>query len=338
MSISVPLESAPHIRTFMQWPSGPKIYRTRPTLHAVQKALAAIANAIVKFEPVVMLVTPQAVASARKHLSQHVEILVVPVDDAWCRDSGPTFVLNDGCPTIVNLNFNGWGNKQPHARDAKLPALVARHLELPFLESDLVGEAGGIEFDGEGTALAHKSSWLNPNRTKFTQKEIEALFRRTLGAQRIIWSPGLLGKDITDMHIDAVARFIRPGQVLVQLPREGQSSDAFAIASLETYSILKSARDAAGRRLEVIEILEPSYDRIRCDAPTFVASYANFYALNSAVVVPEFGDERADEDARSCLQKLYPGRQIISLNIDALGLVGGGIHCVTKQHPASQAE
>jgi agmatine deiminase len=38
------------------------------------------------------------------------------------------------------------------------------------------------------------------------------------GAERIIWAPGVAGLDITDYHIDSLARFTGPGRVLINLP------------------------------------------------------------------------------------------------------------------------
>jgi agmatine deiminase len=59
----------------------------------------------------------------------------------------------------------------------------------------------------------------------------------------------------------------------------------------------------------------------------------NFYLVNGAVIAPEFGDLEADETARKTLLQLFPGREVIQLNIDALAAGGGGIHCVTQQEP-----
>ena len=66
----------------------------------------------------------------------------------------------------------------------------------------------------------------------------------------------------------------------------------------------------------------------------FVASYANYYVCNGAVIAAQFGDEEADRLAVKALQEHYPSREIITLNVDPLGELGGGIHCATQQMPA----
>lgn len=149
----------------------------------------------------------------------------------------------------------------------------------------------------------------------------------------MIWAPGVRGADITDFHIDALARFIKPGQVLVQLPNKKNSSDPWNASAFETYEILKRARDASGRQLDIVVMPEPNPNRIRSAAADFVSSYANYYVCNGAVIGAEFGDDKADATAKELLQQLYPGREVVSLDIDPIGEAGGGIHCATQQQP-----
>jgi agmatine deiminase len=327
----MPLESAFHERTIMQWPVSLSVYDP-PSLAAVQQKIALIANTISQFEPVVMLVSGVAAKAARAQLGAAIDLWDIPTDDLWCRDSGPTFVKNAaGELAIAHIAFNGWGNKQPHKDDGRIAASVAKHLGLPLLETGLVGEQGGIEHDGAGTLLAHASCWVNPNRNRGNAGNIAGLLNGALGASKMIWAPGIKGADITDYHIDALARFVSPGRVLIQLPDKPDRSDPWSIAAFETYDILKQSTDAKGRKLDIIVIPEPV--DIRSTNPEFVASYVNYYVCNNAVISAEFGDRKADDKARSILTALYPGRKIVTLNVDAIGESGGGIHCATQQQP-----
>jgi agmatine deiminase len=325
------LESEPHERTIMQWPVSLDVY-DGPSLKAVQNKIALIANTISHFEPVVMLASGTVAKAARAQLSRAVEIWDIPTDDLWCRDSGPTFVKNaKGELAVAHIQFNGWGKKQPHRNDARIAAAVAKRLGLPLLATGLVGEQGGIEHDGAGTLLAHASCWVNPNRNKGNAATIGKLLNGALGGEKIIWAPGIKGADITDYHIDALARFVSPGRVLIQLPNKPDPADPWSVSAFETYEILKKSTDAKGRKLDIIILPEPVY--IRSGKADFVASYVNYYVCNGAVIGAEFGDKAADDKARSILASLYPGRKIISLNIDAIGESGGGIHCATQQQP-----
>lgn len=328
---AMPLESEPHERTIMQWPVSRDVYDA-PSLRAVQSKIALIANTISQFEPVVMLASATAAKAARAQLGQAVEIWDIATDDLWCRDSGPTFVKNGrGEVAVAHIAFNGWGQKQRHYNDGRIAAAVAKRLRLPLLATGLVGEQGGVEHDGAGTLLAHASCWINTNRNKGNAATIGALLNGALGGKKMIWAPGIKGADITDYHIDALARFVAPGRVLIQLPAKPDRADPWSIAAFETYEILKRSTGANGRKLDIDVVPEPV--DIRSGAADFVASYVNYYVCNGAVIGAQFGDMRADDKARSMLAALYPGRKIISLNIDAIGDSGGGIHCATQQQP-----
>lgn len=330
----MPLESDPHERTFMQWPARTSIYGSKAALEAVREKIALIARSIARFEPVVMLVRPEQFDDATARLGPGIELWPIETEDLWCRDSGPTFVVSaKGELAASELNFNGWGGKQTHKDDGRIARRVAERLALPLFDNGVVGEGGGVETDGAGTLLAHASSWVNPNRNSQSKPEVERLLLDALGAETMIWAPGIAGEDITDYHIDALARFVRPGQVLIQLPDKVVEDDPWSAAAYETYEILKQARDAAGRKLDIVVIPEPDFERIRSRAKDFVASYVNYYVCNGAVIGAEFGDDRADAEAKKILEQLYPGREVVSLDVDPIGAAGGGIHCATQQQP-----
>ncbi len=328
----MPLESDPHLRTFMQWPAVAAIYGSQEDLEDVREKIALIANNIARFEPVVMLARPEQMADAQEYLGSGVELWPMEVQDLWCRDTGPTFVVNsEGELAASELNFNGWGGKQEHEDDARVARRVAEKLGLRIFDNGVVGEGGGVEVDGAGTVLAHASCWVNPDRNAGSQEEVERLLLDALGAEKMIWAPGVIGADITDYHIDALARFVKPGQVLIQLPETIIADDPWSTSAFETYEILKKATDAQGNKLDIVVIPEPV--NIRSRHKDFVSSYVNFYVCNGAVISAEFGDDEADAAAARMLGELYQGREIVSINVDAIGEAGGGIHCSTQQQP-----
>ena len=329
----MPDEAARHTRTFMQWPVNRTVHPDRVFLEMLQQTIADIANIIAEFEPVVLLMDKKFQTAARRMLSGEIEIWDIPTNDLWCRDAGPVFVRNEASElAIANFNFNGWGNKQVHGHDGRIASLVAERLDLPIYDTGLVGEAGGVESDGEGTLIAHLSSWQNSNRNQIDLAEIEARLLATYGATKMIWAPGVRGADITDYHIDSLARFAAPGSVLIQMPDKVRKKDPWSRAAFETYDILQGETDAHGRRFTLETIAEPYDTRITSD--DFVASYVNYYVCNGAVIAAKFGDDETDELALATLERHYPGREVIALNVDPLGEVGGGIHCATQQQPA----
>ena len=76
---------------------------------------------------------------------------------------------------------------------------------------------------------------------------------------------------------------------------------------------------------------EPLKPRVK--ASDFVASYVNYYVCNGAVISAQFGDKDTDAEDASILRRMYPGREIVALNVDPIGEIGGGIHCATQQQP-----
>lgn len=324
----VPAEEHAHERTFMQWPVNMSVYEgDRRFLRQTQQTIADIANTIAEFEPVTMLAAAADHADARKRLSSSVELWDVPTEDLWCRDAGPIFVIDGkGNRAVRDIRFNGWGKKQVHRRDGKIAERIAARLGLDHLPSGLKGEGGSTEQDGHGLLIAHESSWVNRNRNPGQSRaDIEAKLLSAYGADRMIWAPGVKGLDITDYHIDALARFTGKGRVLMNLPDDPIPGEPFHDAALQTHDILQ----AAGLKIDVIP--EPNRRRVR--SADFVASYVNYYVCNGGVVAAEFGDPETDAEATRALRRHYPGREVVTLNSDILGELGGGIHCATQQMP-----
>ncbi|MEM9733593.1 MAG: agmatine deiminase family protein [Pseudomonadota bacterium] len=232
----VPPEEAPHELTFMQWPVNRTVHPDGDFLDHLQQTIAAIANAISSYEPVVMLADRHHHPAAHRLLSNRVTLWDIPTDDLWCRDSGPLFAVHRGGELVVShIQFNGWGDKQVHTQDARIAERAAQRLNLPLMLARLVGEAGGVEHDGHGLLLAHESSWVNQNRNPGLQKnEIEDRLLATYGAKRMIWSRGVYGQHITDYHIDSLARFTGRNRVLMNLPSRVLADDPFHQAALAT--------------------------------------------------------------------------------------------------------
>lgn len=325
----VPPEESPHEFCLMQWPVSTAVYDDPEFLDIVQGRIADIANAISDFEPVMLLAAKDHHAAAQKLLSKNVTLWDIATDDLWARDSGPIITVNGkGQRQVSEIRFNGWGNRQPHGNDGAIAARVAAELGLPVLTSPLQGEAGGVEQDGHGLLIAHESSWLHDNRNPgMTRDQIEVALLQAYGASRMIWTPGLKDMDITDYHIDSLVRLTGPNRALINLPLRPDPEDPFHRAAAETHAALI----AAGLEVEVIP--EPKQRRV--EEVEFVASYANYFLCNGGVIAAQFGDSDTDQHAVAALQRHFPGREVVTLNVDALGEIGGGIHCATHEVPAA---
>ena len=328
----MPDESATHQCSWMAFGASRTIWG-RKLLPEVQDNLATIARTIAKYEPVKMLVREEDYDIAKAKCGSDVELIICPLDDLWIRDTGLVFVVNqDGQKAGVDFNFNGWGEKQDFDDDAEVASFVAQKSQVPLINTELVLEGGGIEVDGSSTAIITESCVLNNNRNpRLSKKDCETELKALLGLRKIIWLPGIAGYDITDGHTDFYARFAHPGVVIAGFDPDPNSFDHEV--TKQHLDILRSATDANGQKLEVIVLEGPQIIRPGYPKDDFAAGYINFYVINGAVIAPEFGDSNADSRAQEVLAELFPNRDIVQINIDAIAAGGGGIHCTTQQEP-----
>ncbi|MFJ6778873.1 agmatine deiminase family protein [Streptomyces yangpuensis] len=339
--LRMPEGSERHVRTYMAWPALTAVWEDR--LDAVRGDIADVAYEISRFEPVVMLARPGQAADARYRCgrgARHaIDVIEIANDDLWIRDFGPTFVVGPGAVAGVDTNFNGWGKTgtsyaQPFANDAAAAGILLGEYGVRRIRAGFVGEGGSLETDGEGTLLATVSSLVNPNRNPgMSREQVEQELKTALGVDKVVWVPGLAGQDITDCHIDCLARFTAPGRVILDKPGAGADRKWVAVYE-ETRRVLEGATDARGRRLAVTELPGPDRARIRGRGSEFLSSYTNYYTVNGAVIAPQFGDGHADGLAYAILQAAHPDRQVVQVAIDNIAAGGGGIHCATQSHPA----
>ena len=325
-------EWEPQARTFMSWPTE-DIWGGQ--IGAVQRDIAGLARAIAGHQAVVLLARPELAAAARGACGSGVEVVPIPVDDLWARDTLPVFVERAGQVTGVDLNFNGWGEKQrPHDADSAAAAALLDRYQLPRTSSTLVAEGGALETDGLGTLLVTESSIVNANRNPGrTRDQLEDELKALLGVEKVIWFAGARGQDITDAHVDCLVRFAAPGIVLLDRSFPGTAPDVWSRSADQARTVLQGATDARGEPLEVVELTQPDPDRITGRGAELVSSYLNFYVANTAVFLPRFGDARADDNASQILREHFPGREIVQVGIDAIAEGGGGIHCATHDQP-----
>ncbi|QKV80263.1 agmatine deiminase family protein [Amycolatopsis sp. Hca4] len=321
-----------HARTIMSWPASTGIWGE--DLPAVQADIARLARAVAGFESVVLLAAPADRDKAQAAVGAEVEVVPIPTDDLWARDTAPVFVQDAGKPAGVDFAFNGWGGKQRHPNDSRVAAAVLERYRLPRIAAPLVAEGGALETDGQGTLLATESSLVNDNRNPGKDRsQVEADLKQALGVRTVIWLAGVKGQDITDAHVDCLVRYVAPGVVLLDQAFPGGPPDVWSRSAEQARGVLAEATDAAGRRLRVVDLPQPDPDRITGRGDAFVSSYANFYVANGAVFLPKFGDPEADDRARGILGEHFPDREVVLVPIDAIAAGGGGIHCSTHDMP-----
>jgi agmatine deiminase len=332
--LRAPARTEPHERTLVAWPTERPIWGGRRT-RAVAEYRALVA-ALQRFEPVTVVAAPAHAAEARAACAgcARVDVVEFPIDDSWIRDSGPIYLVDDdGGVAMVQLRFNAWGEKYgPHGDDAQLPSRLAALAGMRRYESPLVMEGGGFTVDGEGTLITTESVVLNPNRNPgWTRAECERALCDATGAERIVWlAHGLVEDRDTDGHSDNVVQFVAPGRVIVQVAPDRSNPNWGPLR--ENAERLRQTVDAAGRRLEVIELPQLPYTE-PVDGERFAVPYVNFYPVNGAIVAPRL--EAPGEDAAyATLAAAFPDREIVGVPSVMLAYGGGGVGCVTQHVPA----
>ncbi|AEG60315.1 agmatine deiminase family protein [Desulforamulus ruminis] len=339
---------------WLQWPS--EIYNTDRPVYPV------ILNIIKSLDPYIrinLMVRSQEETNQIKDLLKNsgytvnnVHYYVVNHMSIWTRDVGPIFVKSpQNKLQVVDFGFNNYsrsGNPDYIAAESQVDRLAAKLLNLPVIKTDLISEGGAIESNGRGTMMVTESVALSRN-PKMSKAEIEKEYKRVLGVKKVIWLKKGLAEDdpITTGHIDEIARFANPNAILLAQVLPGDRyTNAITQESYrrmeENYEILRNATDQDGKPFHIIRIPMPPtiYGKVDETGKIPVLSYLNYAVTNGAVLMQTYWQSGRSEmlkttenQVKDTLQKVFPGRRIIGINVENVNRWGGGIHCITQHMP-----
>lgn len=350
----MPAEWAHHGGCWLIWPERPDNWRQggKPA----QAAFTAVATAIAIAEPVTVAVSARQFDNARSELPEHIRVVEMSADDAWIRDCGPTFVVNDaGDVRGVDWDFNAWGGLVdglyfPWAADDAVARKVLEIEGAARYKAPFVLEGGSIDVDGQGTLLVTEECLLSAGRNPdLTREALEALLRDYLGVEVIVWLPFGVYLDETNGHVDNFCRFVEPGTVM--LTWTDDPSDPQWERSAAALKVLENTLDARGRTLQIVKLQQPGpifitseesrgVDSIAGTLPRgtgdrLAGSYVNSYIGNDVVVLPVFGDAH-DDAAVAAYTELFAPRRVLTVPGREILLGGGNVHCITQQVPSGR--
>jgi agmatine deiminase len=322
-----PAEWERHRATWLVWPHNVDTWPSR--FEEAREQFAGLVATVGRFEPVELLAVGAALRHAEVRLigMANCQLREIPTNDSWIRDHGPIFLTgpSDAEPLLLDWQYNAWGNKYPpFDLDNQVPRQIASLTGHHCLEVPIVMEGGSVEGNGAGLVMTTDQCLLNPNRNPtLGQSEIETYLREYLCADKVIWLTGKIPGDDTDGHIDQIARFVDTHTVvLLDLP----GSDMFR----ENRHRLQQWTRASGQPLEIVRLRAPTPRHV--EGMWLPASYANFYLVNQAVLVPAFRDN-ADEAAADLLAECFPSREVVLVPADDLVFGLGSLHCLSQQEP-----
>jgi agmatine deiminase len=332
-NLVVPAEWAPQKAIWTAWPCDADEWNG--DLASPRADIAAMIRALHATTPVKLLVNgPEARRTAEEAVGSAATIVDARYGDVWLRDTGPIFARDGASKVALRFKTNSWGGKYDLPDDAIVGDTIAEKAGVAVRRFSFVLEGGAVEHDGEGTVMTTRQTLLNPNRNGWNREQAEAGLRQAFNARAIVWIDEGLKNDHTDGHIDNIARFVAPGKVVCQAPAGPDDPNAKTLDAIAR--VLEQAKDAAGRKLEVVRI--PGVGLYRnALGEVSPASHMNFIVGNGVVVVPVYGTPTQDK-ALAALQSVFPDRRIVGVSSKGLlgaGEAGGGsFHCITQQEPA----
>jgi agmatine deiminase len=336
---TMPDESEQHEGTWLQWPHQYQYgntYRNRldTTWIAMTKALATgekvhiVAYNTSEKSRIINLLNVAGVPLT------NIDFKIYITDDVWVRDNGPIYVRDkNGQLLIEDWGFNGWGNKAKYQNCNAIPSQIAKDQNklILNLNKELICEGGSIEIDANGTLLATKSAILNKNRNpNMTQAQAEDIFTKYLGLTNFIWLDGVANLEITDMHIDGFAKFANTNTIVTM----SKNDLLYWQVPQADIDRLYAAKNKSGTAYNLVQLPLTKNDVVTAYSKNlgYKGSYANYYIANTSVLVPNYNDPN-DVIANQIIQKLYPTRTVVGIDVRNLYANGGMVHCVTQQQP-----
>jgi len=330
----MPAEWEPHAATLLHWPCAEGASFPGEWTARIEPTFAELIEVISRFEPVELCVASELEAErVRGQLSERAvgrtRMHTIPTREPWCRDIGPTFVVDSdgggGCElTAVKWRFNGWGEQWPHEVDDAAGHAMAAQMAATVDSINFVFEGGGVESNGAGLIMLTEECVLDPMRNPGISKgQAEDVICDALGADEVLWLRGGVSGDDTG-HTDVVARFVSEKSVVMTRAEDESHPD---------YELLEENFAAVMHKVDAYSLpaLEVEFNKEINDF--LPKGYANFYVLNGCVIVPTFG---VAEDKWACeiLATMFPGREIVGMDCNDLVFGQGSIHCLTQQIPA----
>ncbi|WP_306350087.1 agmatine/peptidylarginine deiminase [Flavobacterium sp. '19STA2R22 D10 B1'] len=341
----MPEESEPHEGTWLQWPHQYQHGVTyRNDLDATWVAMTKALQATEKVHIIAYNATEQSriialLNTANVPLS-NVDFKIQKTDDVWVRDNGPIYVRDkQGNLVIEDWGFNGWGGKYDSANCNAVPSSIGASTgkTVVNLNSVMVNEGGSVELDGHGVLMATKSAIISQSPASsvrnpgMSQAQAESNFTKYLGATKFIWLEGGFSEDdVTDMHIDGIAKFVSSTK-MVTMNNNDLSDWGLSSTDITTLYAASNTSNQVYTKV-ILPLTQNNVTTQTGEHLSYKGSYINYYVANGKVLVPNYNDPN-DAVANSIIAGLYPGRTVVGIDVRNLYANGGMVHCVTQQQP-----
>ncbi len=332
----LPSEFAPQEMVQLTWPHRETDWAD--VYEEVTECYSQMAREISSREP--LLIVAQNPDEVREELTRrsidqrNIRLHECKTNDTWARDHGFISCIDGGQRLLMDFQFNGWGLKFAANKDNQINRSLKESgmIEGEYVDCrDFVLEGGSIESDGKGSLLTTTSCLLADNRNNLKGKqEVESKLLGIFNAKRVLWlDHSWLAGDDTDGHIDTVARFCSEDTIAYVRCTDSDDEHFEELSSMEAE--LKAMRTLEGKPYRLVAL--PMADAIYDGEERLPATYANFLIMNTAVLVPTYGQKENDTAALEQLCQAFPGRDIVGIDCQVLIKQHGSLHCCTMQYP-----
>ena len=332
----VPAEWEPQEAIWIQWPGQwEKVHET---------TFARMSKVIAQYQKLHILYHSNKIMNDARSAISHVggdpdhENIVwhaIENDSAWMRDNGPVYVVDGDEMRIQNWEFDAWGGafgaNIPYALDNRVPSEVGAYLGIPVDNIDIVHERGNLEFNGVDTVILNWSVLGDPRRNPgYTKEQAEIDLKHHFGVSRLVFVEGVPEGDLTNGHIDGIARFIDPATVVVPDCTANSKCQPNDGGDDAVYDGVAATIEAAGFTV----IRDPIEGVARYSGYTFDTNYMNWVVGNGFLIAAGFDNPETDAAAKSRLASYFPGRDVYVIEMLSSWAAGGGVHCHTNDQPA----
>jgi len=250
-----------------------------------------------------------------------------PIDTPWIRDYGP-FAMRTSSGQIQLIDAP-YGTDR--LLDDQLPTRLAKHLELPVVDTNLLVEGGNLLSNGDGL-LVCSTNMIGENQDQgYSLKEIRAKLLEQWHAREAVFVDPIAGEPTG--HVDMLMTFPRKDTVIVGEYRE-DDDDPFNRQLLnETAERMQTVRLPSGRNLTVVRIPTPK----QSDEEAW-PTYCNVLYANGVLLIPYFPENRDSfHEAVAVYRRLLPGWRIAGVDCSTIIKSGGALHCLTMTIPADKS-
>lgn len=342
-----------HKQAWIIWPE--RTDNWRMGAKPIQKLVIEIANTLIQYEDVNVIVSKYQFQNARKQLNEKIKIIEMTTNDCFIHDFGPLFLVNPETKVVRGLksSFNAFGGTNyglyyPWDDDDMLSYKIFELENINYYEVPIILEWGMILLDGKGTCFASEegilSEFRNPNLTK---DQAEHYLKIYLNVVQVIWLPFGLPYDQAKGRLNNLLALVNEKTILLSWT-DNIYDERYQVV-VDTEQILKNSVNAYGEHYKIIKLLLPEIKN-RSKEETelidfninhnssiigqiLVGSYTNLYITNRAVLVPVFDDQYSQNEVIEKLAKVFLDKRIILINSRELLLGHANLHNIICHQP-----